>query len=248
MKFFGPGVLWGIPLSDATGAAIANPTPVQLGTLQDVGIDFSFDEKTLHGKGQFAEDVARGKGKISIKVKNAELSGVAVNTLFLGQTAVAGQLISYDDDVGQLVAATLTLVPPNAGTFVANLGVTLAGSVAPMQRVASAPAAGQYAVDATGKYTFAAADVGKTVFIDYQYSITTGQTITVRNQAMGSTPMFRVDLVMPYKGKVATLTFPAVTCSKFGMATKLDDYMIPEMDMTAIAAPDGRVFVWSSAE
>lgn len=36
MYQFGAGVLIGVPTVDATGAAIANPSPVQFGTLQNV--------------------------------------------------------------------------------------------------------------------------------------------------------------------------------------------------------------------
>ncbi|MFH4180992.1 hypothetical protein WDA55_23325, partial [Acinetobacter baumannii] len=66
---------------------------------------------------------------------------------------------------GEVIPAggTVTPVVPNSGTFVKDLGVTDAIAI-PLKRVASAPATGQYSVDAaTGAYTFAAADVGKTV-------------------------------------------------------------------------------------
>jgi hypothetical protein len=50
---FGAGALWGTPLTDYAGNAIANPTPILFGTLQDVSMDISFDVKELHGENQF---------------------------------------------------------------------------------------------------------------------------------------------------------------------------------------------------
>ena len=60
---FGTGILYGIQTQDATGAAVANATPVQFGTLQDISGDISFEEKLLYGSYQFPIAVGRGKGK-----------------------------------------------------------------------------------------------------------------------------------------------------------------------------------------
>ncbi|MFX7021362.1 hypothetical protein ABTI29_21025, partial [Acinetobacter baumannii] len=81
-------------------------------------------------------------------------------------------------------------------TFVKDLGVTDAKAI-PLKRVASAPATGQYSVDAaTGAYTFAAADAGKTVFISFKYTATVAgaKSGVVSNLDMGYTPEFSVDL------------------------------------------------------
>lgn len=53
------------------------------------------------------------------------------------------------------------------GRWAMDLGVTIAGVAA--AKVASAPVTGQYAVSATGVYTFAAADAGKAAVISYGY-------------------------------------------------------------------------------
>ena len=55
------------------------------------------------------------------------------------------------------------------GDFVVDTGVTYAATGAALTKVASAPATGQYAVDTTGKYTFAAGDAGQGVLINYGY-------------------------------------------------------------------------------
>ena len=60
---FGAGSLFAIPTHDANGAAITTPTPIQFGTLQEVGLDASFDSKKLYGNKQFPIAVARGTFK-----------------------------------------------------------------------------------------------------------------------------------------------------------------------------------------
>jgi Phage gp6-like head-tail connector protein len=54
------------------------------------------------------------------------------------------------------------------GNFAVDQGVNFTGGAA-LTKVASAPAAGQYSVDAAGKYTFAAADTAKPVQISYSF-------------------------------------------------------------------------------
>jgi hypothetical protein len=246
---FGSGVLWGTPTTDSAGNAIANPTPVQFGTLQDVSIDISFENKTLHGQNQFAVAVGRGKGKITGKAKFAQINGLLINSLFFGQTLTAGIINDVYDTAGAAVPATpfsITVTPPGSGTFVADLGVRDAGGL-PMVRVASAPATGQYTVSALGVYLFAAADTGKTVFINYQYSAssTTAQKSTVQNVLMGYAPSFRVDLSTPFQGKTMVWTLPNAISTKLTIATKLDDFAMPEFDFEGFADSTGNVLTYA---
>jgi len=250
MRQFGSGVIWGTGLQDAFGSAIALPTPFQLGILQDVSIDISYDEKTLYGTNLFAQDVARGKGKIALKAKFANINALPFAACFFGQSVLSGLVTSVNDTNGVIVtAAAVVVTPPTGNTFFANLGVRSDANGTPMIRVASAPTTGQYTTDGNGSYTFAAADVGKTVFIDYQYfNSSAGSLLTVRNTQMGMAPFFRVDISMQRNNKVLTQTFNKVTASKLGMSTKQDDFLIPELDMTAIADDSGNVYKWSSSE
>jgi hypothetical protein len=118
-----------------------------------------------------------------------------------------------------------------------------------MTRVASAPATGQYSV-AAGIYTFAAADTGLIVFIDYQYTFTStiAKKSTVLNVPMGNIPTFRTEVQTSYQGKQFVLTFPQCVGSKLAFATKLDDFMIPEFDIEAFADASGNVVTYSTAE
>ncbi len=248
-RHFGSGVLWATPTQDAVGNIIANPTPFQFGIMQDIGIDASFDEKLLYGSSSFPVDSARGKGKIGLKAKFANINVLPLTAAFFGQSAVTGLITSVNDPVGQAATASVTIVPPGGATFFANLGVRSDASGTPLIRVASAPTAGQYTTNGAGVYVFAAADIGKTVFIDYQHmAAAAGQILTVTNLPMGLSPTFSLDMSMARNGKVLTLKWPRVTSSKLAMSTKQEDFMIPELDMSAIADDNGVVWKWSSTE
>lgn len=245
---FGAGVLIGTPTQDANGAAIVNPSPIEFGTLQDITMDMSFDTKMLYGNKQFPVAVGRGKGKISGKAKVATLSGFMINSLFFGQSILSGITADSYDTVGTVIATSLTPTVPGSGTWTRNLGVRDANGLT-MTRVASAPAAGQYSVSA-GVYTFAAADVGQLAFINFQYDAasTTAVKSTVMNLPMGYAPAFQVDLFLPFQGKNATFTFPQAISSKFSIATKQDDFMVPEFDFDCFANAAGQVLTYSLSD
>lgn len=248
-RHFGSGVLWATPQQDASGNTVAIPTPFQFGILQDVAIDASYDEKMLYGQSSFPVDQGRGKGKIGLKAKFANINILPLTAAFFGMSAVNGLITSVSDQVGQAAAATVTIVPPGGATFFANLGVRSDANGTPMIRVATAPATGQYTTDGAGAYTFASADVGKPVFIDYQHMTSAaGKLLTVTNLPMGLTPTFSVDFAMARNGKVVTLKWPRVTSSKLAMSSKQEDFMIPELDMSCLADDNGVVWKWSSSE
>ena len=166
---FGSGILWGRQLTDASGAAIANPTPQRFGALQDISIDVSWDTKMLHGQNQFPLAVGRGKGKVTGKAKSAQINGALLNSIIFGQTLTSGTILANKNDTtGTAVPTTpfiITVVPPSSGTYFKDLGVTNANGD-DLKRVASAPTTGQYAVnESTGAYTFAAADTAIVMFI-----------------------------------------------------------------------------------
>lgn len=252
MQFgFGSGVMWGTPLTDAYGNAIANPTPTQLGVLQDMSLDISFDTKMLYGPNQFPVAVGRGKGKMSGKSKLAQLNGRMVNDLVFGQTMSSGILSNVNDTAGALIPSTpFTITPtvPSSGTWTADLGVKNANGL-PLTRVASAPTTGQYSVTA-GAYLFAAADTGTQVFICYQYTATstTAKKSTVLNLPMGYAPSFRADILVPYQGKSLVFTIPQCLVSKFGISTKQDDFLIPELDWEGFADSAGNGIYWGLSE
>lgn len=245
---FGAGALWGTPLTDATGTAIANPTPILFGVLQDVSVEISGDIKELYGQNQFAEAVARGKAKISCKAKFGRINGLLLNSLYFGQTVSSAISADYYDTVGSVIAASLTPTVPGSGTWARDLGVRDANGN-PMTRVASAPATGQYAVTA-GVYTFNASDAGQTAFISFAYTgtSTVAKKSTVMNVQMGNAPSWRCDMSDGYSGGQTALSLYKCISGKLAFATKQDDFMIPEMDFSAFADSAGRVLDWGTSE
>ena len=251
MIIFGTGMLFGTPLTDANGNAIANPTPVQFGTLQDVSSDISFEIKKLYGNLQFPVGIGRGKGSATFKAKAANLNGSLLNNIIFGQTLTSGITSDVLDTAGSLIPTTpfqITPTVPNAGTWSADLGVLNATGV-PMIRVASAPATGQYAV-AAGVYTFAGADVGLRVFISFQYTATStiAKKSTIQSLPMGYAPTFKADLYLPFQGKSLILTMNNCLASKLSFATKLDDFMVPEFDFEAFADASNNLGTYALSE
>jgi hypothetical protein len=249
MQFiFGAGDFFAVPLLDAAGNTISNPTPIRLGIMQEMSLEFSTDVKELHGQYQFAVDSAGGKGKVGGKVKGAQIVGAALSSLFFGQASTLGSMSAiYSDLVGAAIPTTpfiITVAPPSSGTYAEDLGVLDTNGV-PYSRVASAPVTRQYSVNTgTGAYTFAVADAGVTVFINYRYSFTSvaSRRMQIVNQQMGALPVIKALLHTSYKGKRALVMLPQATFTKLMMfGTKIDDYSVPEMDYSAYASSAGLI-------
>jgi hypothetical protein len=244
MFLFGSGILWGTPLTDAAGAAIANPTPLIFGTLQDTELDIKFELKQLHGQNQFAVAVGRGKGSISGKAKMADIRAGFLETIVFGVSGSAGLTSMVYDTVGTAVPTTpfqVTVTPPSSGTFGADLGVIDSTTGRALTRVASAPAAGQYTVTAGGQYTFNTGDQGKVMYINYRYTATStvARRMSITNLPMGYAPSFRADFYGPYQGKSAVLTLNSCISEGFKMGSKNDDFTVPEVGFQAFADASG---------
>jgi hypothetical protein len=243
MNLFGSGILWGTPLSDAAGTAIANPTPLIFGTLQDTELDIKFELKQLHGQNQFAVAVGRGKGSISGKAKMADIRGAFLEQIIFGQAGSAGITSMVYDTVGAAIPTTpfqITPTVPGGGTWSADLGVIDSSTGRQMTRVASAPATGQYSV-AAGVYTFAAADVAKVVYISFRYTATStvARRLNINNLPMGYAPTFRADFYGPYQGKSCVLTLNSCISEGIKIGAKNDDFSIPEVGFQAFADQAG---------
>ena len=234
---FGTGFLYATPATDSTGTAITTPTPVKIGLLQDVSFDTSFDVKELYGQNKFPFAVAQGKGKVTGKAKFAQINGLLLNAVLFGQTLTYGIVGTVNDITGSIIPTptgpyTITPTVPSSGTWGTDLGVRNAAGDN-MTKVTGTPTTGQYAV-AAGVYTFAAADTGLTVYIDYEYTkvSTTVPKLDIYNTPIGPTPTFSLQFNVQYQGKILRMTYANVVSTKFSMATKLDDFIIPEVDFS----------------
>lgn len=247
MILFGAGKLIAVPTTDAAGNAIAVPTPVAVAVLQDVSVDIDYETKTLHGEKQFAVAVARGKAKIGWKAKTGNFDAGVLGSLLLGAQPATSRKSAVIDSPFTIPATpfTTTIAPPDVGTFVADLGVSSALTGVALTRVASAPATGQYSLNAaTGIYTFAAADTLKQVLISYEYSKAvdaSSQLFSITNNLMGYTPTFSALFYNEYMGKKLVMKLNACVMGKQGLPFKNDDFTMTDFDAEAFADASGSV-------
>lgn len=243
---FGTGKLIAIPTHLADGTAIAVPTPVILGSLQDISLDLSVEMKSLYGSKRYPIAVGQGKGKTEVNAKYAEINGAILGSLFFGKAATAGIKAAVIDSAATIPATpgpyTLTVVPPHSGTFVADMGVVSVATGEQFTRVASSPATGQYSVSAGGEYTFASADQGAAVLLSYEYSASTGgQVWTMTNETMGTAPSFSLLLQNGYDGKSMVCKLNRCVSGKLALPFKSDDFAVYDFDAEAFADAAGNL-------
>lgn len=239
MIIFGSGKLIAVPTNYADGSPIVTPTPVRLGSMQDVSVDMSVEMKKLYGSKRYPIAVGQGKGAIGVKAKYVEIDSKVLGSLFYGKTAVAGIKAAVFDFAAAVPAGapyTITVAPPNTGTFVTDMGVFFAATGVQLTRVTSAPAAGQYSVSAAGVYTFAAADAGKSVGLSYEYSSSgSGEVFSITNDVMGYTPSFTLLLQAGYDGKNLVMKLNRCVSGKLNLPLKNDDFAQYDFEADAFA-------------
>ena len=211
-------------------------TPIRVATLQGIDVDISASTKELMGSRQFAEATQRTGIKISGKVQMGRWDGRIVSELLLGAKEAdvsAGTVVVVDNEPGTVPVGGGEITVTKGATFDMDMGVRDVATAGFYRRVSAAPAAGEYAVDdATGDYTFAAADAGKKVQISYAYiDLAKGSTTTISNQEMGESPTF--ELVTYDSGLFMQLY--ACTFSKLSLSRKNEDFVIPNMEWSAAA-------------
>jgi hypothetical protein len=226
----------------------ATNAPTELMSVSDISLEFSRDVKELQGRKAFADISALGKGKCSGKGTINTYNAEAIN-LFLGNMGgiTAGQRLFIQEPF-TLATGTPNYTVANAVNFYKNLGVkdvSVATNVNQMAMVASAPTAGQYALDGTtkGKYLFSTDDAtaGKSCIASYIYTATTGGSIiALNNPDMDIANYFAMFLQggLVNKQGVKKQTNVWLNCclsSKLGLGWKLGEFNSPSFDFTASA-------------
>lgn len=216
---------------------------VEFGTLQSAGIKFNFSKKELYGRNQMPVKVVRGKGTVEGDAESARINAASLNQILDG-TKTTGMKKIIDPAVNATIPATtpFTLTVgtiPGSGTFgklLAVYNVTDPTIAVPMTLVGSAPATGQFSFDAATKtFTFAEADASKKVQYIYDYTVTTGSTITLTNNAMGTSPVFQTQLYTTLDGKQIMLALNACTTTSLDLSMKQEDFLIPKFNFSAFA-------------
>lgn len=221
--------------------ALAGQSPLKIGALQDVSVDFSSDVKQLFGQNQFPLDVARGKTKIEGKAASGNVDVTSFNQFFFGQSTSTGETVRAINEPGTVPAMSMyTVTVAEAATFVQDLGVYDAATGLPLTQVAAMPAAGQYSVSNVGVYTFNMAQASGDMLFNYLYEETgTGNTMIINNQLMGTTPKFRLVLSQIYNGQTFTLVLYSCVAEKLSLPLKQDDYLIADFSFQAQANAAG---------
>lgn len=240
---FGPGIVI------VTRTDLATPVPVNVGYAQELAIDFTGTTKELFGQNQYPLVQARGTIKATGKIKAAVISGIAWNNVFFGQTLVPASGFAWVvGEAGTIPAPSgpYTVTVAGSASFDADLGVTYAATGLPFQRVAAGPTVGQYS-ESAGVYTFSVTDASTAVLITYTKTITTAtsQKLIITNQPIGTTPTFQLDfytsLNQPTAQAFAIRLFACVA-GKLTFASKLEDFIMPEIDFGFFANAAGQVF------
>lgn len=229
---FGAGVAFAIP-------SVANPTPIPIGILQDISVDFTFSMKELTGQFQFPVALGRGTSKIAGKAKFGEINSQVINSLFFGITPTGGQIQLASLEAGTVPTTPFQVTVANSAQFESDRGVMFSATGQKMVRVASGPTTGQYSVSA-GVYTFAAVDVAAAVLISYTYTLAAPgltQTGLITNPLLGAAQAFQLDLFQfdPTLNQQWGLRLFACQASKLALATKLDDFQTPDFEFHAYA-------------
>ncbi len=226
---FGTGQLFSTP--------VGGGAPLRFGALQDVSVDFNGDVKMLHGQYQFALDVARGKTKVEWKAASGNVDVKAYNSIFFGGTVDTGdELVQIFNEAASVPATPFQVTVAQAADFFMDLGVYNATTGLPLLQVPSGPTTGQYSVSAGGVYTFAAADTLLPMLFNYLYEkASTGGSLEITNQLMGTTPKFQLVLSQVYDSKSFTLILYSNVADKLSLPLKQDDYLIGEISGSAQA-------------
>ncbi len=244
---FGPGILI-VTRTDISNTVSGNVVPaVNVGYAQELHLDFAAAQKDLFGQNQFPLLSTRGTIKATGKIKAAVLSGIAWNNTFFGQTFTSGGYSWVINESATPAAGAYTAA--HTAGFV-DLGVTYQSSGLPLQRMGTGstlPAGGGfYTVTNAGVYAVATPTDNVPLFFTYTYTPASpvGQSMIVTNQPLGFTPTFQLDYYtnvnQPAAKPFAVRLFSCIG-SKLALATKLEDFVMPEIDFGFFANSAGQV-------
>jgi hypothetical protein len=220
-----------------------NPTPVQVGVLQDVTLNVTFEEKVMYGANSFPVDIAKGKGKIEGSAKYGQIGSGLIGAMLSGSTTTTGMKKGISQESVTIPATPFQVTVANGATYFEDLGVIDTNTGLAMTRGATATGSGVYALNTTtGQYTFNTADSGHVCLVNYAYTVAgSGHTVSYSNQLMGSSVLYTVSLYNNFRSKDYGCKLYAASFSKLSFAWKQDDYSIGELPFQAVADSTGKV-------
>ena len=235
MFVFGSGVLIGTP---------SGGSPINFGLAQEISLNVSVNTKSLYGQNNFPVAIGMGTRKMTGKAKLARISGQALGNLFFGVSPAAGGVqTQYGEAAVAPSSSPYTYSSINHTNFVSDQGVLYASTGLPLKQVSTSPSLGQYTVSG-GIYTFSSADAGAAVLTSYVYTVSSGgESFTISSSLIGPAITFSANLFAtdPTTGKQFTMLLYNCVADKLAMGTKLEDFMIPELDFQCFANAAGQV-------
>lgn len=240
---FGSGVLFGRSTTNTPA------TPVRFGALQNVSVDFQFTVKELYGQYQFPIALGRGTGKIQGKAQFAQFNAQAFNDLFFGlSNPSTGEVKTAVGEAKTVTANAITVT--NNTTYVQDLGVVYSANGTVLTRVTSSANVGQYSCnETTGVYTFNSTDNNVAMLVSYNYNdASNGKKISLTNQLLGNAPQFIAVFTETFNNKQQTLVLNACMSNKLTIATKLEDWTVPDFEFAAFSDAAGNIGSFSMDE
>ena len=213
----------------------ANPTPIPFALLNGVTISVKPTYKFWTGNMQHPEAAGLSAISTTAKIDTVSVFAGAV-ALIHGVTPTTGSVIPYVNEAHTAVANTFTAT--NTTGFVDYGCMNLTDGIL-MTRVASAPAAGQYSVNASGVYTFNATDGTKNYSITYTAtSASVGKTTSVV-QAVGGliSGVQLVGFAPSNNGKPNGWKLWNALPDDLSLTYKSDDFVTKSVSFTAIKDP-----------
>lgn len=233
---YGAGVF---TITPNAGNLAANPTPITLKVMQEASIEIKGDLKQLFGQYQIAIATARGKIAVTGKAKVGCLDLNDINQVYWGQSVVAGGNAPYIET--HVPAATVTPTQGAGAGITVDQGVVSGVTGLSFTKVATAPTVGQYTFTpaTTGgsptpaAYGFNAAETATSVVISFSATTTTGSSLTITNQLMGTAPMSQAVLWNKFRGEYDVTVLNQIVVGTFSKPTKQEDFWISDLDFSA---------------
>lgn len=218
---------------------------IPVAELTDCTASVDAEDKTLPNEDQVPVLSIRSALKVSIKAKVQRVLSMALHAAMTGGTVTAGAAKVVIENESHAAGVSVTV--DNGATFSEDLGVKDANGN-PMEPIAAAPTVGQYVPGAVGvgTYTFNVAETGN-VRIDYVKTSTTGETVTVDNQAQAESPTLTGWFYGSSKQPDGTTKktaryFYKLVPSKLSEAQKRGDFADSDIELTAIANAAGKFY------
>jgi len=213
----------------------------KLGVLRGLTVDFAVDLAELRGENYYVEEVARKTLACSGKVQFAKITPELLLSALPG-TAKATGSYHLASETSTVPATPYQVTVTNAAKYASTLQIVDNTAGIRLLEVASSPNTGEYSVSA-GVYTFAAADTAHSVTITYDYTETTGSTVTGTNAIVEApSTYYALRAYNTTKGKTFGIHLPRVVIPGLSLPLTPQDFASFELSFTAMPDANGILF------